>query len=666
MADPFQPKFVDLVRNTTTTQGTGNFVLGAAATGFTSFTTALQPGDSFYYSAIGVDKPAEREVGRGTLQANGSISRSPISGSPTNFSNGTKTVALIAAAEWYGAAQQIVAAAARMPAIVADRTALAAYSASPTAYLREAGREGMFGWNPSNLSASVAADSRQGLFVAPASDPTGASGAWVRNYSGSVNVRWFGAVGDGTANDGAAFVGALAALKSFADNPSGGGFYKGSPKLFIPAGHYYLGATPIDVRHTLIIEGEGSGQFGPGSGGCSHLRWADGTDGLRIQAANTSALSTVDSTVHDGAGGVVLRDLCLEGGYAGTESDHHGLTIRNAIKADRLYIKNWPGEGVKAWAGTINGFGSVSGNVSTTMLTAVKVEGCRGGIDIRGSDANVVTTINCEGYQNRQFGLIDDNGAGSNTHIGLHTASNGLISNTGVYTQCSTGGNRYALTWGGNPLNGPTGTPDDNADWLFVEAGAVVDNLIPAWAATAGLFRAGGDILTLNSAGTVLVNCYSEYGGFSQFSANTLIDSGTLLPKYHRGGIQIMPDSDYGLTLKRWLDNMIVLDTGGYSAGFWARDIRNAVPFGYFLFAKGGGVYFNSTTGLENRVGGVPKNWLDGGGLRLDTGQAIQIAGQQVVGARQTGTPGDATDLASAVTLVNSLKAKLVAHGLIA
>ena len=49
MADAFQPKFVDLVRNTTSTQGTGSFVLGPAATGFTSFTAALQPGDRFYY-----------------------------------------------------------------------------------------------------------------------------------------------------------------------------------------------------------------------------------------------------------------------------------------------------------------------------------------------------------------------------------------------------------------------------------------------------------------------------------------------------------------------------------------------------------------------------------------------------------------------------------------
>jgi len=104
MAD-FQPKFVDLVRNTTTTVGTLDFALGPPVMGYTSFTVAVQIGDSFYYSAIGVDKPNEREVGRGTLQANGTISRNPISGTKTNFSMGNKTVALIAAAEWYSQVQ---------------------------------------------------------------------------------------------------------------------------------------------------------------------------------------------------------------------------------------------------------------------------------------------------------------------------------------------------------------------------------------------------------------------------------------------------------------------------------------------------------------------------------------------------------------------------------
>ena len=62
MAD-FQPRFVDLVRNYTTTTGTANFVVGVAVNGFSSFSSALQPGDSFYYSALGIDKPLEQRVG---------------------------------------------------------------------------------------------------------------------------------------------------------------------------------------------------------------------------------------------------------------------------------------------------------------------------------------------------------------------------------------------------------------------------------------------------------------------------------------------------------------------------------------------------------------------------------------------------------------------------
>src|SRR3982751_537689 len=96
---PFTPKFVDLVRNYSTTIGTGPFVLGAAVNGFTGLAAALQPGESFYYSAIGVDKPAEREVGRGTLEANGTVTREPVGGAAkTSFTSGSKVVSLIAAA----------------------------------------------------------------------------------------------------------------------------------------------------------------------------------------------------------------------------------------------------------------------------------------------------------------------------------------------------------------------------------------------------------------------------------------------------------------------------------------------------------------------------------------------------------------------------------------
>jgi hypothetical protein len=102
----FMPKFVDLVRNYTTVEGTGAVSPGAAVGGFTGFGDAVTTGEQFYYCIQGIDKPAEREVGRGTLLANGNIAREPIEGAPVNFTAGMKTVALVAAAEWFSKIEQ--------------------------------------------------------------------------------------------------------------------------------------------------------------------------------------------------------------------------------------------------------------------------------------------------------------------------------------------------------------------------------------------------------------------------------------------------------------------------------------------------------------------------------------------------------------------------------
>jgi len=44
----------------------------------------------------------------------------------------------------------------------------------------------------------------------------------------------------------------------------------------------------------------------------------------------------------------------------------------------------------------------------------------------------------------------------------------------------------------------------------------------------------------------------------------------------------------------------------------------------------------------------------------------LMVNGHKVVGAQGTSLPADATDLASALALINSIKARLVAHGLVA
>lgn len=48
------------------------------------------------------------------------------------------------------------------------------------AYLNEGKRAGLFRWSSSNHATNVTNDPLQGVYIAPTADPTGASGAWVR------------------------------------------------------------------------------------------------------------------------------------------------------------------------------------------------------------------------------------------------------------------------------------------------------------------------------------------------------------------------------------------------------------------------------------------------------------------------------------------------------
>ncbi len=89
---------------------------------------------------------------------------------------------------------------------VDTREALAElHPSAASAYLKENGRAGQFAFVSGDLSALVTSDPLHGIYIAPDSDPSGASGAWVRQRDGlSVNPMWFGANMDDEADDFAA------------------------------------------------------------------------------------------------------------------------------------------------------------------------------------------------------------------------------------------------------------------------------------------------------------------------------------------------------------------------------------------------------------------------------------------------------------------------------
>ena len=530
MAEPFQPKFVDLVRNSTPTTGTGNFTLSQPLIGFTSFAAALTPGERFYYCAINVDKPGEREVGRGTLMADGTIAREAVQGALINFTGGTKMVALVTPAEWFNAMQSGGGGGAPT---VATRSALAQLATTAGACtLRESGREGLFVFDPANRLAEVTADSAQGLFIVP-SGQSGSAGAWVRKFSGSVNVKWFGATGDGTTNDSAVFVAAIATLKAIAGNVSSNGFYKAGPKLFVPAGDYFLGTTTLDVTHTLVIEGEGVGHF---SAGASKLHWSANTTGIRVQRYNTSGVSTVDAATHFGGDGSVLRGLQLIGA-TGAEGEHHAIHTKAIVTIEDVRIEQWQGDGI--FASTTTGGGASEGNSNFSRVSRVRIDSVRDGISISGGDANVWLGQAIDVTGARRWG-INDNGFLGSSWLSCHTADVGLVPGS-TPTVVSHGGNRYAVRDGQNAAastTAPSGSASDNAAWFYISAGGPNPALnIPSW--TSGMtVRAGGGYRSGNgNAESVVTGCYSEGGqGPSQFSTSTLVVGGK-----HEAGIKGVP-----------------------------------------------------------------------------------------------------------------------------
>ena len=87
--------------------------------------------------------------------------------------------------------------------VVATRSLMAGLaSLTPLVVLTEVGREGVFKWSPADLSATVALDPHQGLYVPPTSVPSGASGAWVRQVpERRYELSWWG-VTEGYGNSG--------------------------------------------------------------------------------------------------------------------------------------------------------------------------------------------------------------------------------------------------------------------------------------------------------------------------------------------------------------------------------------------------------------------------------------------------------------------------------
>lgn len=391
-----------------------------------------------------------------------------------------------------------------------------------------------------------------------------------------VTPQMFGAVADNATDCHAAFVAALDYLR---DGRAG---YNGAQKLFIPKGDYYLSDT-LDIRSSLIVEGEGTAK----GIGITTLRWPAGKTGIRVQRVNTDGAGGAAISPFKGGGdGTLLRGLYLKGGYAGTESESHGIHLRAGATIEDCQCFSWPGNGIHIDAGAGTG---LEGNANCFQINRVTCVHNRHGLYTNGADANAGFIFGADCRSNRAWGIWDSSFLG-NVYVGCHSAANGWDgAMNSIPTATHLNNFRYAVVPGQEEwcsTNPPTGTATSNQGWLYISPGGGYHGIAPWVSGT--IFRSGGAYRTDGSnQSNVFVGCYSESDQNPSLSQYPSLFLGGL----HGAGIV-------------GVSGIMIGQTGVPQSGGWrasdAGQLADLIPTG---------VRFNNAYGLQTLDGGVNYVW---------------------------------------------------------
>jgi len=142
--------------------------------------------------------------------------------------------------------------------------------------------------------------------------------AWAEKLAGYVNVREYGATGDGVTDDTAALQAAINSI-----DPLVGG------QLFLPPGVYHL-SSPLDLKPNVTLRGVhggfSSGGFGSKTAG-SCLYWVGAANGVLLRALSCYQLTLEGLTLH--GGGVAGTTGLLFDVTTGPNAATNGTRIEN-------------------------------------------------------------------------------------------------------------------------------------------------------------------------------------------------------------------------------------------------------------------------------------------------------------------------------------------------
>ena len=201
----------------------------------------------------------------------------------------------------------------------------------------------------------------------------------------AINVRWFGAKGDGTTDD-------LTAFTTIINLIGTGGF----ETIFIPKGNYYLSDTLDVVNKTINIIGESGSDH---TGQPTQLLFASGVMGLQLR--RTTGNGYQESVVEN------LR--IIANGKSGTNTNH-GLYITQRATIRYVVVGGFKDDGFHAY-GSLGAGGT---DVSLTFFERCRSSQNDGhGFFIDGEDANQCVFMLCDAVDNDGWGFYDSSFLGN-------------------------------------------------------------------------------------------------------------------------------------------------------------------------------------------------------------------------------------------------------------
>lgn len=276
---------------------------------------------------------------------------------------------------------------------VTSRTSLAS-AIRATVILNEGLRSGTFVRRTTNLSAEVGRDTQQCVYVPFASDTSGASGAYVRVYSGPINVLWCGADPTNVADSANAIKGARDLLQYNANGRGG--------TILIPRGYY-------KVNSTVAFTAYAAGQV--------HNMWivGEGPDNTRLDFSgagiNTDGI-TFDPGVHFG-----VKGLTITGARRDAISINPGATPGAGTYSQQFMLENFRIQSsVNAGLKIVNAFmGTISDGWVTGNADGVVLNGFSTSLNVSRvfSDLNTNTAWTINGLT---YSTFTDTGADTSTY----------------------------------------------------------------------------------------------------------------------------------------------------------------------------------------------------------------------------------------------------------